>query len=75
MSEVNNKAEETNKTNKSNVSESKKTQTYSKDEILSGNKFKSIEKDILTVLLEDKKKYSINQCVEILKKENRRVIK
>ncbi len=75
MSEVNNKAEETNKTNKTSVSESKKTQIYTKDEILSGNKFTSIEKDILTVLLEDKKKYSINQCVEILKKENRRVIK
>lgn len=48
---------------------------YKKKEILSSIQFTGIQKDILTVLLQDNKTYSIEECQKLLKKEQRREIK
>lgn len=49
---------------------------YTKSEILrSSSQFSGVERDLLAVLLEDGKTYTISKCREILKKEERREIK
>lgn len=48
---------------------------YSKEEILRSNKFAGIEKDLLNVLIGRDKKYTLEQCNQLLEKENERVIK
>jgi len=48
---------------------------FKKEELLASKQFIGNEKDILSVLLEDSKMYSIEECNKILKKEKERVIK
>lgn len=49
--------------------------SYTKSEILRSSQFTGIERDLLAVLLEDGKTYTIAKCREILKKEEKREIK
>lgn len=48
---------------------------YLKVDFLDSNIFSSIQKDILRELLENNKKYTINQCKEILDKEKERKVR
>ena len=48
---------------------------YSKQLLLNSKSFSGIEKDLLSVLLEDKKEYTMNECINILKKEKERKVK
>lgn len=48
---------------------------FHKGQILGSKQFAGNQKDMLAVLLEDNKKYSIEECKSLLKKEQKRVIK
>lgn len=48
---------------------------YKKQLILNSKYFSSVEKDLLTTMLDDKKEYSINECLNILEKEKKRTVK
>ncbi|MPM69576.1 hypothetical protein SDC9_116524 [bioreactor metagenome] len=48
---------------------------YSKQLLLSSKSFSGIEKDLLSVLLADKKEYTMDECKNILEKEKGRKVK
>lgn len=54
---------------------SDKFDKFEKQQILNSKQFTGSQKDLLTMLLEDNKTYSIEECNKILKKERERVIK
>ena len=48
---------------------------YDKEQLSKSKQFTGSQKDLLSVLLEKGKTYSIEECSKLLKKEQRRVIK
>lgn len=48
---------------------------YDKNQILSSMQFKGVQKDLLVALLDEDKKYSVEDCEKLIKKENGRRVK
>jgi len=48
---------------------------FSYEAIMASSQFKNVEKDLLKVLLDESKQYSLTNVAKILKKELERVIK
>lgn len=47
---------------------------FKKQQLLNSKSFSGVDKDMLSIILDDEREYTINECVSILKKEKGRKV-